>query len=156
MYNIPSLEELSVYKVGEYTFFDLSKSSFKNVKVQLYQYIVSSEEDMRLDIISDNLYSTSDNQDVLMFINDIKNQYKISEGTIILYPTIDYIDSFRDRVDKGDEIRSIISDNRNKKRIDTKRILFKQNLPPTITEEDYNPISTIDGKLIIGKGILGV
>jgi hypothetical protein len=156
MYNIPSLEELSTYKIEGYVYFDLSKASFKSIRIPLYQYIISQEERMRLDIVSNNLYGTSDNQDVLMFINNIKNKYKITENMIILYPISDYIDSFRERIDKGDEIRNVISDNRNKKRIDTKRVLFKQNLPPTITEEDYNPITTIDGKLVIGKGILSV
>ena len=160
MSDVISLEELSSYEVTvdnvKYTLFDLSSSSFKNVRTSLYQYIVGIEDEMRLDLICNNIYGSNQDEDVIMFINDIKNQFKIKKDTVILYPLIDYVDSFRDRVDKGSQIRTVVSDNRNKKRIDTKRMLYKQNLPPSMTISDYNPISVVDGKLVIGKGILEV
>lgn len=160
MQDIISLEELSSITVNvdnvKYTVFDISKASFRNINVFLYEYIVSIEEQSRMDLISNNLYNTTDNEDVLMFINNIKNSFKIKKDTIILYPEARYIDSFRDRIDKGEELRTVISENRNKKRIDAKRILSTKNLPPTITESDYNPISIVDGILVIGKGILNV
>lgn len=159
-----SLDDLTPIPINldyqNYEIFDLSKASFKYVNVMLFTHIVTEDEEMRLDLVCNNLFGDANGKDVIMFLNDITNDLHIKKGDEILYPDSRYIDSFRATLDNGDEIRKTISENRNKKKVDTSRVLYKnkendkQSLPPSMTETDYNPVTLQDGKIVIGKGIL--
>lgn len=159
-----SLDDLTPLPINidydNYEIYDLSKASFKYVNVVLQTHVVTEEEEMRLDLVCKNIYGDTDGKDVIIFLNNIANDLHIKTGDEILYPDPKYIDSFRTKLDNGGDIRKTISENRNKKKIDSKRLLYnekeanKQSLPPTMTEADYNPVVLADGKITIGKGIL--
>jgi hypothetical protein len=137
-----------------------------NPQVPLLTYTVQRGEDMRIDLIMQNMYSIEPNVigdylehiDVLLYINNIDNPLNIIEGSVLLYPnSIDRFDEFRIREDDFDAKNK----NLNKKlavpnvgrKIDPKRKQYIDNgysFPPTVLKEPKDPVTLSNGKFYIG------
>ena len=136
--------------------FVFNKSSFA---INRRKYKVSREEEMRLDVISENIYGTPDYVDFLCNLNNIKNPLLVREGMIIYFVPEAIIEQFRPELKDRTNVREKISNDRKKTKIDPKREKFKkqksESLPPSVTKKDFNPVKFKDGKVIIGNGVFG-
>jgi hypothetical protein len=144
--------------------YDLTKASFQykpEVIARNYnEYIVDSYNEMRLDNISNDIYTSVDFVDFLCDLNNIVNPLSIKSGDTIIYVPENIIPSFRPETRYENEIREKISNKRKKSKVDPDRKKYQedksQSLPPTVTKKDYNPIKHKDGKIRIGDGIFKV
>lgn len=157
------IQSLSNLKASTFTLenekvelYDLTKDSFRYNNSELFITTIESGNDMRLDWISSVFLGTSDDIDVLCFLNDIVDALHVKNGDNIIYPSVNEIDGFRVSETDGDNIRKVISYNRNSKRVDNDRKNDIVNLPPTVNTSDYSPIDVSNGMITIGKGILDV
>lgn len=157
---IQSLSNLksSIFNIGNESIevYDLTKDSFRYNNSELFITSIDRESEMRLDFISSVFLGTSDDIDVLCFINDILDPLHVKDGDNIIYPSANEVDGFRISESDGDNIRKVISLNRNSKRVDNDRKNDIVNLPPTVNQSDYSPIDVSNGMITIGKGILDV
>lgn len=136
--------------------FSFDRSSFlKNRR----KYKVGREEEMRLDIISQNIYGSEDFVDFLCNLNNIKNPLSVKENMTIYFVPESIIEQFRPELKDREKVRKEISNDRKKTKIDPKREKFKQqksqSLPPSVTKKDFNPVKFKDGKITIGNGVFG-
>lgn len=155
--SLSNLKTLSLTLNSEYTeIYDLTKDSFRYSNSELFITTVDDGNEMRLDLMSSILLGTSDDIDVLCFVNDIIDPLHIDSGVNIIYPNANEVDGFRVSESDGDNIRKTISFNRNSKIVDKDRKSEVVNLPPTVNNSDYLPIDVSNGTITIGKGILDV
>ena len=120
------------------------------------KYRVNSSREMRMDLISQDLYGEPDFADFLMLINNIKNIMSINENTIIQYVPKQVIPAFRPELSNTDNIRKDVSLTDRQTRKDENREEFKNELPVTMTSKDYNPVKYNDGGVILGGDIFNV
>jgi len=141
--------------------YDLREISFRfrsdvfNQNVQ--EYVVGEFEEMRMDLLCDNLYNDVDKVDVLCNLNDIFNPLSIKSGNIIKFVDESNIPAFRPDRENNRVMREVISNERKKGITDVNRSKYleeqSQSLPPTMTKSDYSAVKYKDGKVSIGKGI---
>lgn len=116
------------------------------------QTIVTKEQEMRIDLISYDLYQSVNYADLLLNINDIDNPLNIKEGDILLYPPMEHIQYYRVSPDTTTtNRRKLLSPNKSNKK-DTNRQQYIENnyqLPPTFLDTPSNPISTSGGKITV-------
>lgn len=124
------------------------------------KYIVSKDEEMRMDMICFNIYGNTDYVDFLMDLNNIKNPLAVYDGMEILYVPNDIVPAFRPELSDNTEIRNKISNKRKRSKPDPNRKTYleekSKSLPPTVTKRDYNPVKYRDGKIRIGDDIFKI
>lgn len=120
------------------------------------KYRVNSSREMRMDLISQDLYGEPDFADFLMLINNIKNTMSINKNSIIQYVPKEVIPAFRPELSNTDNIRKDVSLTGRQTRKDENREDFKNELPVTMTSKDYNPVKYNDGRVILGGDIFNV
>jgi hypothetical protein len=148
--------------------FDLFTSTFRyNVDVNLSEYMVQREFDMRLDLIFQDMYNLEPNEvgnylgdmDVICYINNIDNPLNIKAGVVIKYPTnLGDIKDFRvlntdDDLNNKSKIKERLSFPNKSTRKDKSREDFIKggySLPPVVLETPRPPVSIKDGKFSIG------
>lgn len=104
---------------------------YKNVNLNLY--IVPKEHEMRLDKISNYIYSCPDYVEELMLLNDIINPYSIKEGDSIWFCSVEALNNLYTKDDLiGNEVKrqSMIKSSQSDR--DKKNMQSDQSLPPTI------------------------
>jgi hypothetical protein len=143
--------------------YDITKITFtypnaSNIKIGTY-YVTEFEE-MRMDLISNNIYGTIDYVDFLCSLNNIKNPLSVRRGMEILYVNKDEITQFKTSNASGDVARKVISNRRKRAKIDNNRTKYLEenlfSLPPTITKKDYKAVKYKNGKISIGNDIFNV
>ncbi len=148
--------------------FDLFTSTFVYKRnIQLSEYIVERDNEMRLDLIFQRIYNLESNEvglylgelDVLLFINGISNPLNIREGMVIKYPTeMGDIQEFRvvntdDDINNKGKIKERLSFPNKSTRKDKSRETFVKDgfsLPPVVLETPRSPVSIKNGKFSIG------
>ena len=141
--------------------YDLSFSNFVYSQEIIDQYPnlryrVNSSREMRMDLISQDLYGEPDFADFLMLINNIKNIMSITKDSVIQYVPKEVIPAFRPELSNTDAIRREVSLTDRQTRKDEKREEFKNELPVTMTSRDYNPVKYNDGTVTLGGDIFDV
>lgn len=131
------------------------------------QYEVKQEEEMRIDLILQNIYELQPNTvynyleqiDVLLALNKIDNPLNIKRGMIIYYPVdIVMLDAFRiNQSQNKDLIKSSVAKKlsvpNKSTRKDTSRTGYVQNgyaLPPVVQETPKPPVRIDNNKFSIG------
>jgi phage pi2 protein 07 len=133
-----------------------------SVKNDLLKHEVNQSEEMRIDLIFQNIYDLTPQEvglyleqiDVLLGLNNIDNPINIRKGSIIYYPE-EVGDLDRLRIDR-DENRDIIKSSVGKKlavpnkstRKDTSRSKYTENgfsLPPVVQETPKPPVKIENG-----------
>ena len=77
--------------------YDLTKLTFRSTFENLTfgQYKIQKGEEMRIDLVCQSIYGNVNYVDIILNMNNISNPLNIKEGTIIIYPTADSIESLR-------------------------------------------------------------
>jgi hypothetical protein len=132
--------------------------------ITLNEFTVSSDNEMRIDLIFQSMYDLEPNftflledVDVILFINNISNPINIKSGMTLLYPSLEDIGKFRLEVSSLNEDRlsvkeKIIVPNKSTKK-DKDREKFKEDgfsLPPVVLETPRPPVRIENGKFSVG------
>ena len=155
------LENIKRNKDNSDELYDLTEIHFQYeadvIDNNIQTHTVDKDTQMRLDLVSNDIYQTVDYVDFLCDINNIINPLSIKENQKIIYVSQNLIPAFRPELTTNNKIRSQISNKRKRRKIDPNRQKFleekSQSLPPTITKKDYNPVKYKDGKISIGDNI---
>lgn len=151
--NFDELENLR--KDSRTNLFDLSKAVFVfDETVPLFPYFVEREAEMRMDIISDNLYETTDYVAFLCRLNNIVNPLNIKENTLLVYPNRGDILRFKpEEVEFIEEVKEAFLNINKNKRVDKNRekYLNSENdiiLPPNFNQTNSSNIELDDDGVI--------
>lgn len=155
-----NLYDLSILKLD-------SNQTDKNIPIGLYDLIeptfilrnsprmemtVTFEQEMRIDLISNDIYKNVNYADLLLNINGIDNPLNIKAGDIIQYISLDQLDYYRLSPNSTIENRRVLlSPNKSSKK-DINRQQYiedKHQLPPTFLENTGSPISTSGTRIVI-------
>lgn len=107
--------------------FDLFKTTITDKelsKLEKFQYIVTSENDGRLDNVCSDIYDTNIYVEELMKINNIYNQYSIKAGNVILYISLTDMQNLYkpdDETKKSSKIDALNINNPKSTQIDSNR-----------------------------------
>jgi hypothetical protein len=105
--NIESLNKLRLNDDGIYEFF--VKTRTNTGKVPLFIFECTERHNLRMDLVSLDVYQTADYIDVLCNLNGILNPLMVQEGDIILYTNEDNIDDINNNGDLLEEIRAEVT-----------------------------------------------
>lgn len=164
--DIKSLSEDVVLVDG---YFDLFKSTIK-YRVDAYnllEYTVKEEDEMRIDLIFQKMYSLPigsvkdylENIDVICTINNLDNPLNIKKGMILKYPeelsafTYFRITTEEDLRSKKKSLTNKLGVPNKKTRTDSSRKDYVDNgysLPPTVNSNPRKSVTIENGKFKIG------
>ncbi len=119
----------------------------KNIKysntIILHKYFIPREFEMRLDLISNELYGNSKYIEELMVINNIISPYSLKENQMIYYCSIDDMQSLytKDDMKENDKIREAII----KSSQSDKKPQQKDKIPTTLKSKNIKQV-TVDNK----------
>ena len=139
IYDIDQLikdDKTGLYNLNQLTF------RYTTPNIRFYVYTVQKGEEMRLDLVCNSIYNSTEYIDILCNINNIDNPLNISEDQVIIYP--DKADLYLLRYQEVDITKSlqeitnpnvntsVVNPNKNS-RVDKNRqnYLENQSLPPT-------------------------
>ena len=149
-------------------FYDLFTPTFiSNPNIQLNQYIVTKDDEMRIDLVFANMYSIENSDlesylediDVILYINNIDNPLNIKEGMVLDYPIIGELDDYRylppTTLSNNSITKQLGTPNTPNKttRRDESRQNYIENdysLSPVVLDTPREPVRIIDGRFSIG------
>jgi hypothetical protein len=134
-----------------YNIFD---PTFKmNRGYKLTQYVVSPEQEMRIDLISNSIYGNSDYCDFILDINDIDNPLNIMDGDILIYTEFAAIDEYRIKtVDNNNARARLLNANKTSRKDNARKQYVEDNysLPPTFLETPAASVRIESNQIVIG------
>ena len=135
--------------------YNLFDPTFKlNIGYSLTKYIVQKEDEMRIDLISNNIYGTADQADFLLDINDIDNPLNIMAGDELIYPDYNVISDYRVKVIDNTDVRAKLLNANKSKRIDNNRQNYidqSYSLPPTFQDVPKSSVTIQNNQIVIGS-----
>jgi hypothetical protein len=141
---------------------DASQSNLYNMFDQTFKYltglvlsvyIVDKSHEMRLDLISNQIYGNVNYCDFLLDLNNIDNPLNIMENDQIVYVSQDQIGLFRINESTAKELRNIYLNATKVSKPDNKRLNYVENnykLPPTFLQIPAESVRIVDGKIVLG------
>ena len=139
--------------VAQNNLYNLFDSTFKYFVTTLYQYQVPKNEEMRIDLVCNSIYSSVDYCDFLLDLNNIDNPLNIMENDNILYVPSDKIKYFRIDETSAKVLRNTYLNANKISKQDPARASYIENnysLPPTFLEIPTDSVKIINGKIILG------
>jgi hypothetical protein len=147
--------------------FDLFTSTIRqDIGSNLEEYVVQEIEEMRIDLLFQNIYNLSPSQsvnylehiDIILTINNIDNPLNIKKGMVIKYPDLGEIDFFRigvptDLSKKRIDILGRLGKPNKQTKVDPARQKYLKNdisLPPTVNSTPKSPVTIKNGQFNIG------
>ena len=134
-----------------YNFFD---PTFKmNIGINLREHIVAPEEEMRIDLVCNNIYNSIEQVDFLLDLNDIDNPLNIMEGDQILYASETAIPEYRVKtIDNNDARAKLLNANKSSRKDDNRKKYLDESyvLPPTFVETPEAPVKISNNQIVIG------
>lgn len=134
--------------------YDLSQVTYKEISgYPLYVHVVEPYEEMRIDLISEKCYSSTDYIDFLLSFNDIDNPLNIKQGDIINYVDSSYVDLFRVTPEKPKVLQKKLLNPNKQTRKDSNRQLYVEenfSLPPTLLEAPVESVQIKGDTILIG------
>ena len=138
-----------------------------NPSINLSQYIVTKDDEMRIDLVFSNMYSIDmadlaiflEDIDVILYINNIDNPLNIKEGMILDYPIIGELTEFRylAPITLSDNFITKQLGTPNLPNKATRKDVSRQNyiendysLSPVVLDTPREPVRIIDGRFSIG------
>ena len=119
----------------------------------LSQYTVNHWEEMRIDLISNNLYSNTDYCDFLLDLNCIDNPLNIMSGDILYYVTQEQMDFFQVDESSAVSLRNQYLNATKLQKSDQNRQNYVGNnlsLPPTFLQEPAAAVNIKGSQIILG------
>ena len=139
-------------KITLYNFFDATFQYLTNII--LYQYTVTQFREMRIDLISQDIYQDTKYCDFLLNLNDIDNPLNVKENDTILYVNQEQISYFNLDESTAKTLRNTYLNINKVAKQDTNRSSYVQNnysLPPTFLSTPGSSVNiTSDGKITLG------
>jgi hypothetical protein len=125
--------------------YDMIEPTFILKELPQLQMIVSNEQEMRIDLISFEIYKSVDYADLILDLNDIDNPLNIKSGDYIRYIPLEQLDYYRISPNTTKEKRSLLlSPNKSNKKDPNRQEYIENNyqLPPTFLETPSSPVTT--------------
>ena len=132
--------------------YDLLEPTFTLKDISRSKITVTKEQEMRIDIISNDIYQSVNYADLLLDINGIDNPLNIKAGDIIEYIPLDQLTNYRVSPNTtAENRRTLLSPNKSSAKDTTRQQYVEDNyqLPPTFLENTGSPVSTSGTKVII-------
>ncbi len=149
-YSIENLKK-DVAQNNLYNFFD---ATFKYLKdIVLYTYIVQPHQEMRIDIVCNEIYKETKYVDFLLHLNQIDNPLNIMGNDEILYVDQQQIAFFNLDESTAKSLRNTYLNVNKTTQQDPTRAAYTQNnysLPPTLLEIPSSSVQIINGKIFLG------
>lgn len=143
---------------------------FKNDSASIdnwQEYTVTDTDEMRIDLIFQNMYNITPNSiyemleniDIILRINNIDNPLNIKEGMVLRFPTMGQFETYRYsevlEQTNNDVIKQLgVQNNPNKTtRVDPNRQNYIENdfsLSPVVLDTPREPVRIVDGRFSIG------
>jgi len=134
-----------------YNMFDATFQYLTNVI--LYPYSVQQFQEMRIDLVSNDIYNDTKYVDFLLNLNGIDNPLNVLNNDIILYVSEEQISYFNLDETTAKTLRNTYL-NVNKVTVqDPNRASYVQNnysLPPTFLDVPTSSVKIVDGKIYLG------
>jgi hypothetical protein len=123
------------------------------IGIQLSTYIVDPSFEMRIDLVCNEIYKSTDYCDFLLDLNNIDNPLNIMGNDRILYVPQEQIGLFRINESTTRELRNVYLNAAKVSKPDPKRLSYVENdykLPPTFLQIPAESVRIVDGKIILG------
>lgn len=133
--------------------YDLTQQTYIFAGTQFRAYLISSDDEMRIDKVCTAIYGSNKYADTLLNINYIINPINIKKDAIIIYPPESAIESFKLRETDVSIIKDKLINLNPNTRKDKNRTEYNKhstNLPVTFTDKG-SAIDFNKGKITIGK-----
>lgn len=134
--------------------YNLFDPTFKmRTGVGLIKYVVSPEEEMRIDLISKATYGSVNYCDFLLDLNGIDNPLNIKSGDILIYTEYESLELYKVRiVDNTKAQATLLNANKSTKKDPNRQKYIENNysLPPTFLDEPTAPVRVEQNQIIIG------
>lgn len=132
--------------------FDLTNVGFSDV------HLVTQDEEGRIDKICEKYYNTTENIDIVCFVNHIFNPFSVKTGDLLLIPNLTMKESIYKRPDlpgwiTGDETKAASSSNKSNEKDENRVNRLKQQKAPRKAND--LPEGKAIKKYVNGKIILG-
>jgi hypothetical protein len=133
--------------------YDLNMVTWGDFGATTYTYEATSFDEMRIDLVSREVFGNDENVDFLLNYNNIDNPLNIMDGDTIYYTSVQ--DAYRGAyVDVQDSaIASSLILSRRSTRIDPNRTEYINNdksLTPTMKSSPGSTVNVVGNKIIIG------
>lgn len=154
--NIKQIEEKYDKELGQTKFWDLTETTYQTLNNISYNlYYVDQTEEMRIDIICNNIYGSTDYIDIILNFNEISNPLNIKSGDVLKYPSSSDIESLRYRVESKDVVKSLLNRNKAPRKDDSRKKYIDDNfsLPPTVLPNPIEPVVQEGDNIVIGGGL---
>lgn len=144
--------------------FNITQSVFTFQKgIPYFAHYVESFEEMRMDLVSNRLYQTTEHTAFLCRLNNIINPLNIKEGTLLIWVEEQNIQTHTPPDDTFvEEVKQTLINLNKKRRVDSKREEYNKlkdsdiSLPPVFNEIEVENITiSNDGIITIGPGNIG-
>ena len=123
--------------------------------------VISEYEQMRPDLVSERLYSTQDNWELLLKFNGISNPFSLDIGEVILVPPYTEIQKMivppKQIIEKGTEPAKKNEEStikpkstKDKQRLESLRSKVSEILPPNVNLTGAKNVKVVDGRVILG------
>lgn len=125
-----------------------------NPAVPFGSYTVKEEETMRIDLVCQNIYNTTEHVDFLLNYNSIDNPLNIKGGDVLFYASIDLIEQFESEEPAQEESRKKFTNPAKATRKDPTRQSFLEQgytLPPNFLDVPEAPVRIEGNTLVIGS-----
>jgi len=124
-------------------------------------YVVSHEEEGRIDLIMQGMYGPDidyfSGLDVILYLNNIDNPLNILAGSEIIYVNGDLLDNYRYTEIGGGtietDIKQALAVPNKTTRVDKNRQKYVDNdysLPPVVSSDNTPPVKVTNDKIIVG------
>ena len=137
--------------------FDLTTATFEmSNDVPVFGYTVTNFEEMRIDLVCNNIYGNVNHVDFLLDVNNIINPMNILINDVIIYVDESQISRFRPSPEQVENVKAQFLNLSKKKRVDNNRTKKKEEkvaMPPTINTTKVNPVKISGNTIIIGDGL---
>jgi len=139
-------------------FYDVSKLTF-NYRIDDIQYVeykVQKGEEMRIDLVCESIYGTTDYIDIILNVNKISNPLNIKEGVTIIYPLQEFLDDFRIQDVDSAIVQTQLANPNKATKVDPGRKKYVEenySLPPTVLNRPTEQVTVQGDDIKVGTGL---
>jgi len=143
-----------VRDVRQDNLYNLFEPTFKSREgFEMQRYLVTKSDEMRMDVICNEIYGSTDEVDVLLSINEIDNPLNVKEGDVIMFVTYETLQEYRvETIDNKEATNKLLNANKSTRK-DSNRQNYVESglvLTPTVKEVPQPPVRVEDTKIVIG------
>ena len=134
--------------------YNLFQPTFKmGLNYPSQNHVVSIEEEMRIDLVCQSVYSSNDYCDFILNVNNIDNPLNIKAGDVLLCPDIGAFEDFKMQYSQQVNAQNqLLNVNKSTKVDNNRQAYVEQNfsLQPTFKDIPSAPVQVINNQIVIG------